>query len=174
MLNLCLGLMQKKDFVLNDLDTNKIDICCLQETEILKDFPTESLNGSLFIFKSEKNSLKSTSRCSDGRLFRFLLLVGGRRARSKNTAGEEEDDPSWLKTGPGLSLYTTETVPYKSVVLQIRLTNTTASKRQCRVFQFVDYKKCKAKKRFTSIPTLLLPSKEKMDDHHKKHNRNVI
>ena len=122
----------------------------------------------------KKNSLKSTSRCSDGRLFRFLLLVGGRRARSKNTAGEEEDDPSWLKTGPGLSLYTTETVPYKSVVLQIRLTNTTASKRQCRVFQFVDYKKCKAKKRFTSIPTLLLPSKEKMDDHHKKHNRNVI
>ena len=58
-LNLCLGLMQKKDLVLNDLVTNKIDICCLQETELLKDFPTESLNGSSFIFESEKNSLKS-------------------------------------------------------------------------------------------------------------------
>lgn len=42
-LNLCLGLMQKKDLVLNDLVTNKIDICCLQETELLKDFPTEAL-----------------------------------------------------------------------------------------------------------------------------------
>ena len=57
-LNLCLGLMQKKDLVLNDLVTNKIDICCLQETELLKDIPTEALNGSSFIFESEKKIIK--------------------------------------------------------------------------------------------------------------------
>ena len=37
--NLCLGLPNKKDIVTGILDLNKVDICCLQETEIPNGFP---------------------------------------------------------------------------------------------------------------------------------------
>ena len=34
--NLCLGLSNKKDTVLNEIELNSIDVCCMQETELEK------------------------------------------------------------------------------------------------------------------------------------------
>ena len=42
--NLCLGLPNKKDIVTNYLNDNKIDLCCLQETEVQADFLADVLN----------------------------------------------------------------------------------------------------------------------------------
>ena len=58
-LNLCLGLQRKKDIVLDDLLKNKIDICCLQETELEKDFPMEALNSKSYYYEAEKSEIKS-------------------------------------------------------------------------------------------------------------------
>ena len=41
--NLCLGLPNKKDTVLHELEVNQIDVCCMQETEIEKNYPTDIL-----------------------------------------------------------------------------------------------------------------------------------
>jgi exonuclease III len=38
--NLCLGLQGKKIAVKEEILRNKIDICCMQETDIKVDFPT--------------------------------------------------------------------------------------------------------------------------------------
>ena len=40
----CLGLKNKKDYVLDVIRENEIDICCLQETEIESSFPTGILS----------------------------------------------------------------------------------------------------------------------------------
>ena len=42
--NLCLGIANKKDTVTAYLSTNNIQVCCLQETEILPGFPENILN----------------------------------------------------------------------------------------------------------------------------------
>ena len=42
--NLCLGLTNKKDIVLEEIAKNEIDICCLQETEIVKNYDFSVLN----------------------------------------------------------------------------------------------------------------------------------
>ena len=42
--NVCLGLTNKKDLVINELRRRDISICCLQEVEIKKNFPIETLN----------------------------------------------------------------------------------------------------------------------------------
>ena len=42
--NLCLGLPNKKDIVTEYLKTNDISVCCLQETEVPNNFPTNILN----------------------------------------------------------------------------------------------------------------------------------
>ena len=42
--NLCLGLPNKKDIVVDILLSNKVKICCLQETEIQTGFPDNVLN----------------------------------------------------------------------------------------------------------------------------------
>ena len=34
--NLCLGLTNKKDYVLQIITVNKIDICCMQEIDVKK------------------------------------------------------------------------------------------------------------------------------------------
>ena len=57
--NLCLGLKKKKDYVLDILRREKIDICCLQEIEIASDFPVVALSSQDYIFESETNDVKS-------------------------------------------------------------------------------------------------------------------
>ena len=42
-MNLCLGLKNKKDYVLGEILRNEIDISCLQEVEIESSFPAEML-----------------------------------------------------------------------------------------------------------------------------------
>ena len=56
--NLCLGLPNKKELVLQTLQRNKIDICCLQETELSANFPVEILGSSEYCFEAEINFTK--------------------------------------------------------------------------------------------------------------------
>ena len=56
--NLCLGLPNKKDIVLCELELNKIDICCLQETEIDENYPTNILSSPSYQLELERNSTK--------------------------------------------------------------------------------------------------------------------
>ena len=56
--NLCLGLPNKKDTVLRELESNKIDICCMQETELEKNYPINILSTPTYEFESEKNTGK--------------------------------------------------------------------------------------------------------------------
>jgi mRNA deadenylase 3'-5' endonuclease subunit Ccr4 len=58
MWNLCLGLENKKYLVLNELDLNNIDVCCLQETEIGKDYPIDILGNNKYEFETELNDTK--------------------------------------------------------------------------------------------------------------------
>ena len=56
--NLCLGLANKKDIVTETLNSKNINVCCLQETEILPCFPEEILNCGGFNIELETNSTK--------------------------------------------------------------------------------------------------------------------
>ena len=58
--NLCLGLTNKKNIIKNTILTNNIDICCMQETEISPDFPTELLTFMGFEIETEINDHKKT------------------------------------------------------------------------------------------------------------------
>ena len=60
-LNLCLGLRNKKEAVKRLINENKIDILCIQETEIPSDFPVDLLSFKGFNYESENNNVKS--RC---------------------------------------------------------------------------------------------------------------
>ena len=60
-LNLCLGIKNKKEAVRTLIEDNKIDILCLQETEITPDFPTKLLTFGGYNYESEKNNIKA--RC---------------------------------------------------------------------------------------------------------------
>ena len=57
--NLCLGLKNKKDYVVNTLRNEKIDICCLQEIEIENNFPIHNLSAKDYKFECETNDIKS-------------------------------------------------------------------------------------------------------------------
>ena len=57
-LNLCLGLKNKKDEVKRLLSTNKLDILCLQETELESNYPTDILAFKGFAFEAENNRNK--------------------------------------------------------------------------------------------------------------------
>lgn len=56
--NLCLGLPNKKDLVVDDLINNDISICCMQETELSENLPTDILNSKFFYFEPEKSTIK--------------------------------------------------------------------------------------------------------------------
>ena len=56
--NLCLGLPNKKDIVVETLKRNNIAVCALQETEIIKDFPTGTLNCGNYNLELELNTSK--------------------------------------------------------------------------------------------------------------------
>ena len=60
-LNLCLGLKNKKEAVKRLVIENKIDILCIQETEIPFDYPCDLLTFKGFNYENENNSVKS--RC---------------------------------------------------------------------------------------------------------------
>ena len=57
--NVCLGLMNKKDVVSNMITDNKIDICCLQETDIPVEYNHELLSFKGYNLIVEKNEVKS-------------------------------------------------------------------------------------------------------------------
>ena len=57
--NLCLGLANKKDLVKELLLKEKIDISCVQETDIIKDYPISLLTFPGFSLELEKNDLKA-------------------------------------------------------------------------------------------------------------------
>ena len=61
--NLCLGLPNKKDNVLRELESNKIDVCCLQETEIDENYPTNILSSPSYELELGKKFWKKKSWC---------------------------------------------------------------------------------------------------------------
>ena len=60
-LNLCLGLRNKKEAVKKIIIENKIDILCLQETEIPVDYTINLLTFKGYVYENEINNVKS--RC---------------------------------------------------------------------------------------------------------------
>ena len=58
-LNLCLGLKTKKEEVKRLIIENNIDILCVQESEIIKGYPTELLTFKGYNYENETNDLKS-------------------------------------------------------------------------------------------------------------------
>ena len=60
-INLCLGLKNKKLLVKRLLEENKIDVLCMQETEIGNDLNTDQLMMAGYSFELEKNTLKTTA-----------------------------------------------------------------------------------------------------------------
>ena len=58
-LNLCLGLKNKREEVKRLLSKNGINILCLQETEIEKDYDKELLNINKYKLELENNSIKA-------------------------------------------------------------------------------------------------------------------
>ena len=59
--NVCLGLKNKKTYVSKTIEENGIDICCIQECDIKKDYPANILTFKNFNLEVEKNSIKA--RC---------------------------------------------------------------------------------------------------------------
>ena len=57
--NLCLGLANKKDLVKETLLNEKINICCVQETDIIEDYQESLLGFPGFCLELEKNDLKA-------------------------------------------------------------------------------------------------------------------
>ena len=56
--NLCLGLLNKKDLVLDELTRHSIDICCMQEVELNSNVPVNILTNGQFNFEPELNTTK--------------------------------------------------------------------------------------------------------------------
>ena len=56
--NLCLGLPNKKDSVLPELESEKNDVCWLQETEIDENYPTNILSSPSYELELERNTGK--------------------------------------------------------------------------------------------------------------------
>ena len=57
-LNLCLGLMNKREEIKKLIEDNDIDIICLQETEITKFYNNQMLTLRDYNLEIEKNSVK--------------------------------------------------------------------------------------------------------------------
>ena len=60
--NLCLGLVNKKDYVVSTMNKEKIDICIMQETEIRKDYDVRLLTDRNY--KIELEVATNKSRCA--------------------------------------------------------------------------------------------------------------
>ena len=59
--NICLGLKSKKDYVKEKIKELNLDVCCIQECEIKKDYNKDILSFRNYNIEVENNSLKS--RC---------------------------------------------------------------------------------------------------------------
>ena len=57
--NVCLGILNKKDIIKRLLYEHKIDVFCLQETEIPPDVPNSILTVPNFNIEIENNNIKS-------------------------------------------------------------------------------------------------------------------
>ena len=57
--NLCLGLINKKDYVSEIMTRNKIDICCIQEAKILPGFDHTLLSTGEYSLIIENNEYKA-------------------------------------------------------------------------------------------------------------------
>ena len=57
--NICLGLKNKKDYVYETLKLNQIDICAIQEVEILKDYPENLLTEKNYSIEIELFTVKA-------------------------------------------------------------------------------------------------------------------
>ncbi len=62
-LNLCLGLSNKKDLIKNIIKDEKIDILCLQETELEINFDHNLMSFSGYFYESETNDFRSRVGC---------------------------------------------------------------------------------------------------------------
>ena len=51
-LNLCLGLKNKKEEIKRMVEDNKINILCVQETEVIKNYPIELLTFRNFNYEN--------------------------------------------------------------------------------------------------------------------------
>ena len=60
--NLCLGLVSKKDYVINTLKKEEIDICMMQEAEIKRDYDRNLLSDKEYKIEVEVSTDKS--RCA--------------------------------------------------------------------------------------------------------------
>ena len=56
--NLCLGLQNKKDYVSHILETNKLDVCCLQECEVPNLLCENTLTTMNYCIELEQNDNK--------------------------------------------------------------------------------------------------------------------
>ena len=56
--NLCLGLSNKKNIVKQYMKFNNIDVCCMQEVDLLVNHPTELLSFPGYNLETETNNLK--------------------------------------------------------------------------------------------------------------------
>ena len=56
--NLCLGLQNKKDYVSHILETNKLDVCCLQECEVTLNINEPTLSTKNYKLELELNDYK--------------------------------------------------------------------------------------------------------------------
>ena len=57
--NVCLGLTNKKDLVINELRRLNISICCLQEVELIHNYPIDSLATKDYKIEVENNTIKA-------------------------------------------------------------------------------------------------------------------
>ena len=62
-LNLCLGLPNKKEIVKCIINDEKIDVLCLQETEIEINVDHNLMSFPGYLYESESNSIKSRVGC---------------------------------------------------------------------------------------------------------------
>ena len=60
--NLCLGLVSKKEYVINTVKKEEIDICMMQETEIKRDYDRNLLTDKEYKIEVEVSTDKS--RCA--------------------------------------------------------------------------------------------------------------
>ena len=79
--NLCLGLQNKNDIVLDVLHENNIDLCCLQETKISQSYPINILSSQNYELEVENNDTKR----------RVALYISRKVKYTRKTELEEEN-----------------------------------------------------------------------------------
>ena len=60
--NVCLGMQHKKDYIIDTLRKEEIDVCMIQEAEISKDYPINLLSSNDYKIECENSTVKA--RCA--------------------------------------------------------------------------------------------------------------